>query len=204
MGNAGYQFPDIPDYVRYTLKIMRGIQPEYEEESFFALFIDGVKLCIINILYMIIPLIAFTATIGYAVYGIIMAGGNFSFATLLPLAGGLLSGLILTIVLAIIFFLLNVIASVRFARTESFFEAFALREIVATISTIGWIRYIFSLVFLMAVVIVIMIVVTIIEVILGVIPILGIILGWLISLFLGPYISIMTSRFYSLIYNDGV
>ncbi len=50
----------------------------------------------------------------------------------------------------------------------------------------------------------IVIVVTIVEVILGFIPILGLIIGWVISLFLGPYISIMVSRYYSLLYDEGM
>ena len=188
----------------YTVKIMRGVQPAYEEESFFTLFIDGIKLLVINIVYMIIPLIACAATIGYAVFGIIIAGKNFSLETLLSMAGGLITGLVLTIILAIIFTLLNVIASVRFARTGSIGEAFAIGEIITTIRKIGWVNYIFSLIVLFIVVAVIIIVLTCIEMALNMIPLIGIILGCVISLFTGPYLSILTSRFYSLLYDEGI
>ncbi|MDD1729211.1 MAG: DUF4013 domain-containing protein [Methanospirillum sp.] len=188
----------------YTVKIMRGVQPSYEEESFFTLFIDGIKLLVINIVYMIIPLIACAATVGYAVFGIISAGKNFSLDTLLSMAGGLITGLVLTIILAIIFTLLNVIASVRFARTGSIGEAFAIGEIISTIKKIGWVNYIFSLIVLFIVVAVIVIVLTCVEMALNVIPLIGIILGWIISLFTGPYLSILTTRYYSLLYDEGV
>ena len=187
----------------YTVRIMRGIEPAYEEESFFSLFIDGIKLCVIYLVYMIIPLIVFAITIGYAIFGIIMTGGEFSMQTLLPIAGGLIVGLILTAIIGFIFMLLSVIGSVRFSRTENFGEAFALGEIISTIGKIGWVNYILSLIALFIVVFIIVIIVTVIEVILGIIPILGMIIGWIISLFLGPYLTLMTSRYYSLLYDEG-
>ncbi|KAF5091255.1 hypothetical protein DSECCO2_05060 [anaerobic digester metagenome] len=194
----------MPIMYGYTVRIMRGVQPAYEEESFFSLFIDGVKLLVIYLIYMIIPLIAFAITIGVTAFNVIQTGGNFTMDSLLPIAGALIAGGVITIIIGFIFMLLNIIGSVRFARTQSMKEAFAFGEIFSTIGKIGWLNYIFSLIVLFIVVFLIVIVVTIVEVILGFIPILGLIIGWVISLFLGPYISIMMSRYYSLLYDEGM
>ena len=188
----------------YTVRIMRGAEPAYEEESFFGLFIDGIKLCVINIVYMIIPMLAFIATVGYAIIGIISSGKEITFASVLPIVGGVITGLVITIILAIIFGLLGIIGSVRFARTGEMGQAFAIGEIISTIGKIGWFHYIVSLIALMVVVFFLIIIITIIELILSIVPIAGWIIGWILSLFLGPFISLMTSRFYSLLYDTGV
>jgi hypothetical protein len=188
----------------YNVLIMRGIEPDYENESFFSLFINGIKLCVISIAYMIIPLIAFMGTLVYGGLNAVSLGGEFSMEMLFPVIWALVSGLIITSVLGFIFLLLSVVASVRFARTGSMGEAFALGEIITTIGRIGWLKYIFSLIALFIVVAIIMFAVVIIEMILGLIPILGFIIGFIINLFIGPYISIMTSRYYSLLYDEAV
>ena len=51
---------------------------------------------------------------------------------------------LITIIIGFIFMLLNIIGSVRFARTQSMKEAFAFGEIFSTIGKIGWLNYIFS------------------------------------------------------------
>ncbi|WP_319580688.1 DUF4013 domain-containing protein [uncultured Methanospirillum sp.] len=188
----------------YTVRVMRGVEPVYEDESFFSLFIDGIKLCVINIVYMIIPMLAFIATVGYAIIGIISSGEEITFASILPIVGGVITGLVITIILAIIFGLLGIIGSVRFARTGEMGQAFAIGEIMATIGRIGWVHYIVSIIALMVVVFFLIIIITIIELVLAIVPIAGWIIGWILSLFLGPFISLMTSRFYSLLYDTGV
>ena len=75
----------MPIMYGYTVRIMRGVQPAYEEESFFSLFIDGVKLLVIYLIYMIIPLIAFAITIGVTSFNVIQTGGNFTMDSLLRL-----------------------------------------------------------------------------------------------------------------------
>jgi len=152
---------------------------------------------------MIVPMLAFAATIGYAIFGIISAGDNLSVQSILPIIGGLIGGIILTVILGFIFMVLSIIGSVRFARTESLGEAFAIGEIVLTIGKIGWVHYIFSLIALFIVLFFIVLVIMVIEVLLVFIPVLGWIIGWIISLFLGPFLSLMTSRYYSLLYDEG-
>ncbi|MCA1915110.1 MAG: DUF4013 domain-containing protein [Methanospirillum hungatei] len=143
-------------------------------------------------------------TIGVTVFKIIQTGGNFTMDALIPIAGTLIAGGVISIIIGFIFLLLSIIGSVRFARTQSMKEAFALGEIFGTIGTIGWINYIISLIAFFIVVILILLVVTIIEILLGFIPILGWLIGWIINLFLSPYLSILGSRYYSLLYDEGI
>ncbi len=187
----------------YTVEILRGRQPDYEEASFFTLFIDGVKLFVINILYLIVPVITGMITFGYAILGIISTGGEFSMESILPIIGGVFVGLLITLIIAIIFGLLGIIGAVRFARTGSMAEAFAIGEIIATIGRIGWINYILSLIVIFVVIFVIMIALTAVELILGIIPLLGVIIGWILSLAVSPFISLLIARFYSLLYDEG-
>ena len=175
----------------------------YAIASFFTLFIDGVKLFVINILYLIVPVIAGMITFGYAILGIISTGGEFSMESILPIIGGVFVGLLITLIIAIIFGLLGIIGAVRFARTGSMAEAFAIGEIIATIGRIGWINYILSLIVIFVVIFVIMIALTAVELILGIIPLLGVIIGWILSLAVSPFISLLIARFYSLLYDEG-
>lgn len=185
----------------YTVRIMRGVEPNYEEESFFGLFIDGVKLMVIYLVYLIIPMLVFIATMGYTIFAIIATGGDLTVSSLLPVAGGLVIGLLLTLLIGFFFTLLSIIASVRFSRTGSVAEAFAIGEILKTISRIGWIHYILSLLALFLVLFVVILGITIVEVVLAFIPVLGWIIGWAMSLLLGPFISLMVSRYYSHLYD---
>jgi hypothetical protein len=81
---------------------------------------------------------------------------------------------------------------VRFARTGSMGQAFAFGEITNTIGKIGWGSYLIAL-------IVLFIVIFIIYAVLGLIPV----IGGIINLIIAPYIVMMTSRYYSLIYDQG-
>lgn len=167
-------------------KIFRNVIINECHQSFFSLFIDGIKLCVINIVYMIIPMLAFIATVGYAIIGIISSGEDISLASILPIVGGVITGLVITIILAIIFGLLGIIGSVRFARTGEMGQAFAIGEIMATIGRIGWVHYIASIIALMVVVFFLIIIITIIELVLAIVPIAGWIIGWILSDRHGP------------------
>ena len=80
---------------------------------------------------------------------------------------------------------------VRFARTDSFGEAFNFSAILAHIGRIGWGSYLLALIVLMAVIFVI-------SFVLGIIPV----IGWLISIVIGPAISIFAARYITLLYDS--
>ncbi|PWR70723.1 DUF4013 domain-containing protein [Methanospirillum stamsii] len=185
-----------PLIMGYSLRVMKGVTPAPEPGEYVGMLIDGIKMIIINIVYMIIPII-----IGIVVFSL---SGGFGSLTMLgmnvsdPVAYmGLLFAsfglsLLVFMIVAFIFSLFGIIGMVRFARMDSMGEAFAFGEITATIGRIGWVQYILAL-------IVLMIILFVIYMILGMIPVIGI----LLELILAPYISIAIARYYSQLYDAG-
>lgn len=184
-----------PLIMGYTLRVMKGVTPAPEPDNYVDMFIDGIKLLIINIVYMIIPCI-----IGFLIF--LLSGGLGALTMFIMNVSkpgayiGLLTGtfgisLLAFIILVFIFNLFEIIGIVRFARSGSMGSAFAMSEIFETIGKIGWGSYIISL-------IVLGIVLFIIYGILSAIPVIGLIL----TLILMPYLSIVSARFYSNIYDQ--
>ena len=184
-----------PLIMGYTLRVMKGITPAPEADNFGEMFIDGIKVLIINIVYMIIPciigLVLFVLSGGFG--ALTMAGMD---VTNLSAYLGLLMGtlgvsLLVFLIFAFIFGLFEIIGIIRFARSGNMGSAFEFGEILSQIGSIGWGSYIISL-------IAFGIVILIIEIILGIIPV----IGWLLNLIIAPYISIMGGRYYSLLYDS--
>ncbi|MFH0968369.1 MAG: DUF4013 domain-containing protein [Methanobacteriota archaeon] len=184
-----------PLIMGYTLRVMKGITPAPEADNLGGMFIDGIKVLIINIVYMIIPciigLVLFVLSGGFG--SLTMAGMD---VTNLSAFLGLLMGtlgisILIFLIFAFLFGLFEIIGIIRFARTGKMGSAFEFGEILSQIGSIGWGSYIISL-------IVFGIVIMVIEIILGVIPV----IGWLLNLILAPYLSIVGGRYYSLLYDS--
>jgi hypothetical protein len=113
----------------YVVKIYRGgdVAPEFKD--YIGMFIDGLKLTIINLVYLIIPLI------------IIQAGEFFGLEELSTTGVALM---VIGTILALVVSLFALIAAVRFAKTESMKEAFNFNAILEKIQEIGWKHYILS------------------------------------------------------------
>jgi len=185
-----------PLMMGYSLRIMRGITPAPDPGEYVRMLIDGIKVILINIVYMIIPLI-----IGGAV--LVLTGGIGSLTMLgmdvsnpwaymgLFMASFGLAFLVFFIV-AFIFSLFGIIGVVRFARTGSMGEAFAFNEITQTVGKIGWVQYILAL-------IVLCIILFVISMVLGMIPV----IGGILNLIIAPYLSILIARYYSQLYDAG-
>jgi len=181
----------------YSLRVMKGTTPAPEPGDYLGMFIDGIKMIIIEIVYMIIPII-----IGAVIF--FMSGG-FGILTMmlmdvgnwLAYAGMLIAtlgvSLFVLVIISFIFSLFGIIGMVRFARTGSMGEAFAFSEITNTIGKIGWVQYIIAL-------IVLNIVLAVIYGIISLIPV----IGFLLLLIIAPYFTMVISRYYSLIYDSGV
>jgi hypothetical protein len=183
-----------PLIMGYSLRIMKGITPAPEPGDYGGLFIDGIKMMIISIIYMLIPCI-----IGIIIFSL---SGGLGTLTLLGMNvtnpgayGGILSGTLgislLVFILVIFFFsLFEIIGMIRFARSGNMGSAFAFNEIVQTISKIGWGPYVISI-------IVIEILLLLIYCVLSFIPL----IGWLLNLIMIPYLTIAGARFYSNLYD---
>ena len=117
----------------YMVRVMRSRlarEPDLPEFSDWGtLLVDGVKVWIIGLVYLLIPLIVAGVTIGGSIMS--MATGTESGAAI-GLAG-LFGGLFVSFLLAVIFWYLAVASIVNFARTDSFGAAFDVETIKSVI-----------------------------------------------------------------------
>jgi|GEM_PF-5593659 len=117
----------------YTVRVFRGDNPAPEVNDWVRLIVDGIKYLIITLIYALPSLIILFVTMGSVIIGLISG-------KLPELSGieGLLFGLLIFIVVAVICGLFGMIGIIRFARTGSMGEAFSFADIKETIAKIGW------------------------------------------------------------------
>lgn len=155
-----------PLILGYMVRIYRGEKPAPEPGEWFELFIDGLKLLVVHIVYLapvilliilaFIPLISTLVTAG-------VFSENFSSMSdsqmerwldshpelilqLLLTGGFMVLLLLVAVILAIILTFFSFLGVVRFARKRSISEAFNFSAILSHIRCIGWINYIIALI----------------------------------------------------------
>lgn len=179
--------------------------PDFED--LIDMFVDGVKVVIVQFAYVIVPVLIFLifAIIAGAVEGI---ASN----------AIMLIGCLITFALLIVACLMNQMAICHMAYNEgSFSKAFALKEIKEAIDEIGWFNCIATYLGLIIITLVISLVVTAIvygiftvfgvsSAVLGVDPsgifILGVLINSAVTMFIvGPYLSIFNARSIGLLYS---
>ena len=171
----------------YTLEIFRGARAAPDLLDYGRLFIDGLKLFVVNLVYSI-PLIIIYLLVFGASFMLMDSGSDAASAAGF---GTMMVGLLLVMVLGIVISLFEMIGAIRLARTDSFGEAFNFRAILEHIGRIGWGPYVIALVILM-------VVIGVVNAVLGVIPI----LGWILTIILAPAFSIFASRYITQIYDS--
>jgi len=181
-----------PLIMGYMMRIYRGANPSPEPDDWGTMFIDGIKLFIVAIIYALPVIILEIAIIGSAGLALFTAANPpVNTGAFMGLLGAVIIGVIILLVVAFIVGLISTIAQVRFARTGSFGEAFNFGEILAHIGRIGWMNYIIALI-IMAVI------VGIVEVVCMAIPFIGLVL----LLILLPGIILFSSRYITLVYDS--
>lgn len=200
---TGYNYRVINNAVH---GIINGRDPLPEFNDIIDMFVDGVKVVIVQIVYLIIPVIIFF------IFAII-AGNLSGFAS----AAVMVIGCLLTLVVGIASCLMCQMGLCHMAYHDgAFSKAFDIKELKEVISEIGWFECILTYVGLIIITLVIAFVVTaIIGLIFTVFGLsgfalgvdaggvfaLGVILNWLVTIFLvGPYLSIFNSRSIGLLY----
>ena len=187
--------------------IINGRDPLPDFEDLIDMFVDGVKVVIVQFAYVIVPVLIFLifAIIAGAVEGV---ASN----------AIMLIGCLITFALIIVACLMDQMAICHMAYNEgSFSKAFALREIKEAIDEIGWFNCIATYLGLIIITLVISLVVTAIvygifvafgisSAVLGVDPsgifILGVLINSAITMFIvGPYLSIFNARSIGLLYS---
>jgi hypothetical protein len=192
-----------PLILGYVMEIYRGQDPAPELRHWGRLFIDGLKLIAAWIIYML-PVIAVIAiTGGLAIIAAMGTAGSaagldeiFRYPDLfLPILAGFLTGLFISVLLAIFISLVATIGVIRMARTGRLGEAFNFSAILSTIRKIGWGRYVLALIILSL----IMLVFSAILLLIVAIPY----VGWIIYLFLLPPLTIFEARYLTQVYEKG-
>ena len=187
-----------PLFMGYTMRIYRGANPAPALDDWGGMFIDGIKLLIVGFIYSLPVIILDIALMG-STFLATLSSVKPSSSGGLYMDPGAIMGLLLAIfvgatiivIVAIIIGLITATATVRFARTSSFSEAFNFEAIFAHIGKIGWMTYIIALIMLG-------IIVGIVEVICMVIPYIGIVL----LLILLPFLGLLSARYLTLLYES--
>ncbi|QYZ77947.1 DUF4013 domain-containing protein [Methanofollis formosanus] len=175
-----------PLIMGYMMEIYRGKTPAPELEDWIKLFVDGVKLFIVELIYsipIIIVAMLFFGGAALAFYG----GGGMTAAA----STTFIVGTIVVFVLAVLIGLVSIFAGIRLARTDRFGEAFNFSAIVGHIGAVGWLQYLVALV-------IAYIIVWVLTFVLMLIPV----IGGLILLIITPAISVFMARYVTLIYES--
>jgi hypothetical protein len=196
----------------YIMRIYRGETPAPEVDRWGRLGIDGLKLMIVGLIWSIPILVIWMFTYGSLV-GAILSGNLRSLASThwTPNMGLVLLMYLFEIVIGI----LLPVASIRFARTNLFSEAFNFRAIVDHIGRIGWLGYILGLIIVAIIVAVPIMAVVCIFVLLGIMAglitgsslaaILGtIIVAVLVILLISPVFVVFQARYWTRLYDSAV
>jgi len=188
----------------YSLQVYKGTKPAPEVNDWVANFIDGIKLFIVGLIYAIPLIILAVIFFVGAILAVIGASASPEAASgaVMGALGAAFAGAILFIIFLIIIILLLPIAYVRFARTDSFGEAFNIGAILAQIGKIGWVSYIIALIVGFIALVVIEIIAMIPYVILAMIPFLGGLLAFLWSLIIAVPIGIFAARYITQVYDS--
>ena len=174
----------------YVVRIYRGVQPAPDFDEWGTLFLDGLKVQILSLIWILPLLIVMLAALGLSIVGLATPG---SFSTGLIL--GLFVIFAIMMVLAIVVSLFVPMALIRFARTGSIREGLRFSAISEHIGKIGWGQYIIALIVL----IVVMVIFGIVVMVLSIIPF----IGWVLELIVTPLLTVFTARYYTLVYEVG-
>lgn len=171
----------------YLMEIFRGARSAPELDDYGRLFVDGLKLFVVGLIYAI-PLIVLYVILFGASLAMLSSGSDAAAAAGF---GTMMMGMLVVFVLGLAIALFEVIGVIRLARTDSIGEAFAFSAILAHIGRIGWAPYVIALV-------VVIVAIGVVEVVLSVIPI----LGWLLLLIVMPALYIVGARYVTLLYDS--
>ncbi|MGA2919079.1 DUF4013 domain-containing protein [Methanoregula sp.] len=177
----------------YIVRIYRGGATPPAFNQWAGLLFDGIKLCIVWLIWMLPALILMLAAFA-TIFGAVSMKGNS--AAGLGLLAVMLILLLAAMILVLAAIVLGTIGAIRFARMGRIMEGLNYHEILATIVRIGWWDYIIAGIILC----VIALIFSIITGILGLVPF----IGWILDLIVAPLITVMSARFLSQVYDAGM
>ena len=179
-------------YLRIVKSTIAGIDELPEFDDWGNMFIDGLKVLVVNFIYLLIPGIiifvgVFTSIASLAATNTSIYTAPASFFALIGITG------IIGIILALIFALFAHIAIANMALYDEIGAAFRFNEILDKIKMIGWGKYIIWYIFML----ITGFVIGLIASILNIIPLIGTIIALLV---IYPYFVMFYSRSLGLIF----
>jgi hypothetical protein len=177
----------------YMVRVYRGTKPAPEFDNWAGLFIDGLKLNIVWFCWLLPFLIVMVAALIMIVS--ILSSMTEPPVSLFASVGILLVLILIGFVLAIFAFLYGYLGVIRFARTGKIREGLRFSKIREMIRVIGWRPYIIALL----VMVVVGFAFGIVTSALSIIPF----IGWILVLIITPFITILFSRYATLVYGQG-
>ncbi len=179
----------------YMVRIYHGVKPAPDFAGWTSLFIDGIKLNIVMLVWFLPAIILMLLLLLIAFGGVIWPGlfANFRSTILIILAGLVL--LIVALALLIIAAFYVTMGAIRFARTGSMVEGWRYSAISAIIRRIGWGTYFIALVLFFFASLFFNLVISIPAIIPYV--------GWIVPVCLGPLLTVFSARYFTLIYETG-
>jgi Protein of unknown function (DUF4013) len=192
----------------YVMRIYRGEAPAPEVDRWGRLFIDGLKLMIIGLIWSIPIIIIWIAAYG-ALVTALLSGDTGILSSWTPNTALVLFMYLVEIVVGIFL----PVAMIRFARSDRLTESFRFSAIADHIGRIGWIGYIIGLLIVAVLVGVPAMAIVCIFILLGIVAalfsgfspavILGIIaLAVLVILIISPLFSVFQARYLSRLYDS--
>lgn len=130
----------------YVMRIYRGENPVPDIDNWGNLFVDGLKLMIIGLVYAIPVFIIWAIAYGGIFLAVFSDSANTMDSAMMSGWTPNLGLVVLMYLVEIVIGLILPVASIRFARTNRFSEAFNVGAILEYIGKIGWINYIIALV----------------------------------------------------------
>jgi len=185
-------------YAARVLKESPGTDAPPKLEDYGGMFVNGLKIIVASIIYMIIPLVLIAAGVGSFIAAMVMGGGpDFVTRGLTPaqmfVFGGTGAALaIIGVVVAFLFLIILAAGIAHMIKTGSFGKAFAFGEILRLIGKIGWGKYI-------AWAILVAVIAFIVGAVVGAIPY----VGWLIGAIIGPGVTVFVFRSLGILYTEG-
>jgi len=181
-----------PLIMGYVMRIYRGVTPSPELDNWGRMFIDGIKLFIVELIYAI-PVIIIGVVLLFSTIMAVAAAMATPPINPNAVLGLIVADIFVFIIFALVLIIIGIInapAVVRLARTDSCGEAFNFGAIFSHIGRIGLVSYILALIAMG-------IVVGIIEIVCELIPIIGIIILVIIM----PLLVMFQARYLSLLYD---
>jgi hypothetical protein len=125
----------------YVMRVYRGAHPAPDVDQWGTLFIDGLKLLVIGIIYAVPIVVIWMFILG----SMILTGMSESAEAAIATSGINVLLMMVMYVYEIAIAVIMPIASIRFARTGAISEAFNFGAIFGTIGRIGWLNYIIAI-----------------------------------------------------------